>query len=99
MEEPFSPATARRHAEAILDGPGMTVFTGEASDCFSEHGMASQDAINVIRGGRITASGVGGVWRYRARTRRMTVEFSFRGRERGATPTELVVERAWRDER
>jgi hypothetical protein len=37
-------------------------------------------------------------WRYQATTQRMTVEFSFGGRERGASsaPNEVVIERARR---
>ena len=27
MKEPFNQGTARKHIRAILDGPGMTVFT------------------------------------------------------------------------
>lgn len=102
MEEPFDAATAQRCIRAILDGPGMTVFTRCAKEEFLENDMTSADAVNVLRGGHVakaarTASG----WRYRAETRRMSVEFSFRGQERDATaePNELVIESAWRNNR
>jgi hypothetical protein len=94
MEEPLDPATARRWVDLILDGPGMTVFTRRAKEGFVAHGMTSVDAVNVLRGGHVgkgvkTASG----WTYRAETRLMSVEFSFRG------PNELVVLGAWRTNR
>ena len=102
MEEPFDAATAQRHIQAILDGPGMTVFTARAKDEFLEHDMTSGDAVNVLRGGHVstgtkTASG----FTYRAETQRMSVEFSFRGQERESAvrPNELVIESAWRTKR
>jgi hypothetical protein len=102
MEEPFDAATAQRYARRILHGPGMTVFTGRMRDELVENGMTSGDAVNVVRGGRVsagakTASG----WAYRAETERMGVEFSFRGHERKASvgPNELVLTSAWRNRR
>ena len=100
MAEPFDQATARGYILAILDGPGMTVFTRRAKEEFLESDMTSADAVNVLRGGHIskgahTDSG----WRYRAQTRRMNVAFSFRGQERdsAAEPNELVIESARRN--
>jgi len=94
MEEPFDQATVRGFIVMILDGPGMTVFTKQAKETFMAHGMTSVDAVNVLRGGHIgkgvkRASG----WTYRAETRSMSVDFSFRGheRDRSAPPNELVV--------
>ena len=102
MEEPFDPATAQGCARAILDGPGMTVFTKRAKADFLENDMTIVDAVNVLRGGRIakgvkTASG----WSYRAETARMSVEFSFRGQGRhvAAEPDELVIESVRRTKR
>ena len=102
MEEPFDQATARGFILAILDGSGMTVFTRRAKEAFLENEMTSADAVNVLRGGLITkgaphASG----WMYRAQTRRMIVEFSFRGQARASTaePNELVIENASRNNR
>ncbi len=102
MEEPFDAATAQRYIRAILDGPGMTVFTRRAKAEFLENDMTSADAVNVLRGGHVAkgAHSVSG-WRYRAETQRMSAEFSFRGQERdlAAEPNELVIESAWRDNR
>jgi hypothetical protein len=94
VEEPFDPAAAQGYLRAILDGPGMTVFTKRAKAEFLENDMTIVDAVNVLRGGRIVkgvpaASG----WTYRAETARMSVEFSFRGQGRSAAaePDELVL--------
>src|SRR5258706_13448165 len=102
MAEPFDRATARDYILAILDGPGMTVFTRRAKEELLENDMTSADAVNVLRGGHLskgvpTAQG----WMYRAQTRRMNVEFSFRGQNRDAdaAPNELVLESAWRNNR
>jgi hypothetical protein len=102
MVEPFDDANVRRCIRAILDGPGMTVFTRRARAEFLENDMTSADAVNVLRGGHIskgarTDSG----WTYRAETQRMSVGFSFRGQERdsAAAPNELVIESARRNNR
>jgi len=102
MEEPFDQATARRFILAILEGPGMTVFTRRAKEALLKSEMTSADAVNVLRGGHIakgvpTASG----WTYRAHTHRMNVTFSFRGHghDGAAKPNELVLENAWRNNR
>ena len=102
MEEPFDQATARRCMEAILEGPGMTVFTGRVKEEFMANNMTSADAVNVLRGGRVSkGTPATSGWSYRAETRWMGVEFSFRGQERGsaAEPNELVLESAWRNTR
>jgi len=95
VEEPFDPATAQGCVRAILDGPGMTVFTKRAKADFLMNDMTIVDAVNVLRGGRI-AKGVPSAagWTYRAETSRMSVEFSFRGHDRNvaAVPDELVIE-------
>ena len=57
MKEPFNQGTARKHIQAILDGPGMTVFTSRLKDDSLKNDMTSLDAVNVLRGGRITAIG------------------------------------------
>jgi hypothetical protein len=95
MEEPFDRATARGYIQAILEGPGMTVFTKRAKEEFLVNSMTIVDAVNVLRGGQVsrhahTPSG----WTYRVETRRMSVEVSFRGHERhaAAEPNELVIE-------
>ena len=93
MAEPFDQETAKKHVLAILEGPGMTVFTKRAKEKFMKHDMTSADAVNVLRGGRIgkgVASESG--FTYRAETGRMGVEFSFR-------PNELVILGAWRTRR
>ncbi len=84
---------------AILDGPGLTVFTKKAKESFLKNDMTSADAVNVLRGGRISkASETGSGWTHRAETQRMIVEFSFRGHGR-AEPNELVIESAGRTNR
>jgi len=102
MEEPFDHAMARGFILAILDGPGMTVFTRRAKAELVDNGMTSVDAVNVLRGGRVAkgAKAASG-WTYRAETSRMSVEFSFRGQERNAAtePNELVIESARRTQR
>ena len=102
MEEPFDPETARGYIRAILDGPGMTVFTKRAKTDFLAQGMTSVDAVNVLRGGRI-AKGIRTErgWTYRAETPRMSVECSFRrhGSEAAAAPQELVIESVRRAKR
>ena len=80
----------------------MTVFTRRAKDELLENDMTSGDAVNVLRGGLISKGVLGASgWSYRARTRRMVVQFSFRGhgRDAAAEPNELVLERGWRDDR
>ena len=102
MEEPFDQATARGFILRILEGPGMTVFTRRAKAELLENDMTSADAVNVVRGGLITKGILGASgWSYRAQTRRMVVEFSFRGHVPGsaAEPNELVLERGWRNHR
>lgn len=102
MEEPFDTKTARKHVRAILTGPGMTVFTKRVKEDLVKEDMRSGDAVNVVRGGTISALGEApGGWRYQAATDRMVVEFSFRGHAQGAsgTPAELVLESARREKR
>ena len=99
MEEPFDPATAGKHVVAILEGPGVTVFTKRAKADLMASGMTSVDAVNVLRGGQVAKPvPAGSGWTYWAQTRRMSVEFSFRrhGRDASADPNELVIESARR---
>jgi len=102
VEEPFDPATAQGYVRAILEGPGMTVFTKRAKADFLVNDMTIVDAVNVLRGGRIAkgAEAAPG-WTYRAETSRMSVEFSFRGqgRDAAAEPDELVIESVRRSKR
>ena len=102
MQEPFDQDVARAHVLAILDGPGMTVFTARLKKDLLENDMTSLDAVNVLRGGTMsvpvrTPAG----WLYRATTQRMSVEFSFRSevREPQASPNELVLVAARRTQR
>jgi hypothetical protein len=44
MEEPFDRATARGYIQAILEGPGMTVFTKRAKEEFLVNSMTIVDA-------------------------------------------------------
>ena len=100
MEEPFDQETARRYVLAILEGPGMTVFTRAVKEALLSNDMTSADAVNVLRGGHITRGArTPSGWAYRAHTRRMNVTFSFRGQERDAAaePNELVLDNAWRN--
>ena len=93
VEEPYDPEAARSQIVRILDGPGMTVFTKRAKDALMKNTMTSADAVNVLRGGRISKPVLSEAgWTYRAETARMRVEFSFR-------PDELVIESAWRTNR
>ena len=98
MQEPFDQDVARAHVLAILDGPGMTVFTARLKKDLLENDMTSLDAVNVLRGGAMSpAVQTSAGWIYRATTRRMSVEFSFRGPARG--PNELVLVAARRTQR
>jgi hypothetical protein len=102
MEEPFDQRTVRGYILAILNGPGMTVFSWRARRELVENDMTSADAVNVLRGGTLSKGARTPVgWRYRAETRRMGAELSFRGHERSssAAPNELVIESAWRNTR
>ena len=100
MGEPFDPETARTYILAILDGSGMTVFTKRMKDEALNHDMTSLDAVNILRGGRLsTIAQAPCGWRYQAATRLMSVEFSFRGQahDASAPPSELVIESARRN--
>ena len=52
MQEPFDQDVARAHVLAILDGPGMTVFTARLKKDLLENDMTSLDAVNVVRAER-----------------------------------------------
>ena len=100
MEERFDPETTKKYIQAILDGTGMTVFTKQVKDDLLSNNMMSGDAVNVLRGGKISSlSSSPHGRRYQATTQRMTVEFSLRGHKHGASgaPSELVLETARRD--
>lgn len=103
MGEPFEHGIARAYVRAILDGTGITTFTGPANDSMTHDGMTSVDVVNVLRGGRIRGSElVRGQWRYRSETNQMGVEFGFRGHEADPeriAPNEVVVIKAWRGKR
>ena len=98
MQEPFDPETAAKHVRAILEGPGMTVFTKRVKEDSLKNDMTSLDLVNVLRGGKLSAiASTPGTWRYRSVTRFMAVEFSFRGPKHGASaPSELFIENARR---
>lgn len=97
MEGPFDARTAKARARAILDGPGMTVFSQRIRQDLMEQNMASQDAVNVIVGGKIAATVMTKHgWQYRASTRRMSVDFSFRGHAEASRLDELILESARR---
>ena len=98
MQEPFDQDVARAHVLAILDGPGMTVFTARLKKDLLENDMTSLDAVNVVRGGTMSAPvQTSAGWIYRATTRRMSIEFSFRGHD--GEPNELVLVAARRTQR
>ena len=100
MGEPFDPETARKYVLTILEGPGMTVFTKRMKNESLANEMTSLDAVNVLRGGKISKFAPASYgWRYQATTRTMTVEFSFRGHTHttSASPSELVIESARRN--
>ena len=100
MEERLDPEAAKKYIRAILDGTGMTVFTKRVKDDLLSNDMWSGDAVNVLRGGRISSvSSSPHGRRYQATTERMTVEFSFRRHKHGASgaPNELVIETARRN--
>ena len=102
MQEPFDRDTARAHVLAILEGPGMTVFSARVKKDLLENDMTSLDAVNVLRGGTMSAPvQTSAGWIYRATTRRMSVEFSFRGQahEPVTSPNELVLVAARRTQR
>ena len=102
MQEPFDQDVARAHVLAILDGPGMTVFTARLKKDLLENDMTSLDAVNVLRGGAMSpAVQTSAGWIYRATTRRMSVEFSFRAQARQSltSPNELVLVAARRTQR
>jgi hypothetical protein len=93
VEEPFDHATARRLVRRIIDRKGMTTFSSAAKDAMMREDMTSGDIVNVLRGGAIKGTEIAhGAWRYRSRTKSMSVDFSFRGPESGrGEPDEVVV--------
>lgn len=90
-EEPLEGGKAKREILEILEG-GTYFFSKHAEKELAKDNLTSLDAINVLRGGRITepAEFENGSWRYRVHTQRMTVVISFGGAK------ELVVVTAWR---
>jgi hypothetical protein len=79
----------------------MTVFTARVKKDLLDNEMTSLDAVNVVRGGTISApSRAAGRWTYRATTQRMTVGVvSKRESKADAIPDELVLEAARRTQR
>jgi hypothetical protein len=100
VKEPFDHARARAFVRAIMDGTGMTVWTGQAKAAMRDHDMTTGSAANVLRGGKITARRlVGETWRYESVTSRMGVEFEFRGHDADpdkVAPNEVAVFDVWR---
>ena len=93
MEEPYGHETARRIVRRIIDRKGMTTFGSAAKEAMMREDMTSGDVVNVLRGGAIRSTGERhGAWRYRSRTRSMSVDFLFRrdASERGE-PDEVVI--------
>ena len=86
MKAPFDQEAVRDRIRAILEGPGMTVFTKRLKADLLANDMTSLDAVNVLLGGVIAPAGGA----YRAATRLMAVGFSLRGER------ELVIESAER---
>ncbi len=88
---------------AIIDGVGMTTFSRSAKDSMMRNGMMSGDVVNVLRGGAIRSTErIHDAWRYQSTTTQMTVEFCFRGHDADparTVPNEVVIVRAWRNER
>jgi hypothetical protein len=86
---------ARKLAVQILR-EGSTVFTKHCRREMADDGLLETDVVNTIAGGLITEPGeisLRGGWRYRVRTRRITVVIEFRSNE------EMVIVTAWRESR
>lgn len=86
---------ARKLAVEILR-EGRTVFTKHCRREMADDALLETDVVNSIAGGLITEPGevsFRGGWRYRVRTRRITVVIEFRSDE------EMVVVTAWRETR
>ena len=86
---------ARKLAVRILR-EGRTVFTKHCRKEMADDDLLETDVVNTIAGGLITEPGeisLRGGWRYRVRTRRITVVIEFRSDE------EMVVVTAWREAR
>jgi len=86
---------ARRLAVRIVR-EGRTVFTKHCRREMADDGLLETDVVNTIAGGLITEPGeisLRGGWRYRVRTRRITVVIEFRSHE------EMVIVTAWRESR
>lgn len=86
---------ARKLAVQILR-EGSTVFTKHCRQAMEDDALLETDIVNTIAGGLITEPGevsLRGGWRYRVRTRRITVVIEFRSDE------EMVVVTTWRESR
>lgn len=86
---------ARKLAVQILR-EGRTAFTKHCRREMADDALLETDIVNTIAGGLITEPGeisLRGGWRYRIRTRRITVVVEFRSDE------EMVVVTAWREAR
>ena len=90
MEEPLSPATAKKVIRQILQ-TGRFTYTKHSKDEMSADDLTTVDCENVLRGGVVRPGEYeNGTWRHRVETRRVTVVVAFR------SENELVVVTAWR---
>jgi hypothetical protein len=91
MDEPLSRPAARTLIRKILL-EGEVTFSAHSLDEMAKDGLERTDCLNVLRGGVVEFEElVGGTWRYRLRTPRITVVIAFRSEE------ELRVVTAWRN--
>ena len=96
MNEPLSPADARKLARGLLED-GRVAYSHHAKARMAERFIDVLDVANVIRGGRYQpAEWEHGSWRYRVLTPRMGVVLSF---EAADGELVIVVTAFWRNRR
>ena len=89
--EPLSPAHAKSIIRTCLGDGGEVIFTAHARVELANDQMTQQDALNVLRGGVVTADGYQrNSHRYQVNTSRFCVVIAF------DTKTRTIVVTAWR---
>lgn len=92
MKEPLSPPEAKALVREILKSGAFVFGTHSKEEMAKEHPpLTVPDCVNVLRAGTYEeAEHENGQWRYRARTQRIVVVFSFRDEH------EIRIVTAWR---
>lgn len=92
VNEPFTPAEAKRRILAIVAG-GSVRFSRHAREQMEARRIDETDCLNVLRGGWVAqGESEHGSWRYQVHTHRICVTVAFR------SETSLVLVTAWRKE-